>query len=81
MLEDLCLQSVAGDPAMDCVEEYFGCLQKAGVSPRNLPKAKMQAFLASREKAGLRLGEGAEKGYFDWENPTFNELREFLHSL
>ena len=52
MLEDLCLESVADDPAMSCVEEYFRCLEgrlEAGALPGNPSKARVRAFLAAME--------------------------------
>ncbi len=50
MLEDLCLRSVAEDPAMSCVDEYFRCLEGwLQELPRNPSKARVRAFLASRE--------------------------------
>jgi hypothetical protein len=82
MLEDLCLRAVAQDPAMPCVEQYFKCLQQAGLSlPDNMSKAKVQAFLASRRKAGLRLGEAAEAGYWPWNDDAFKQVRDFLSQI
>jgi len=79
MLEDLCLKASEQDPAMHCVEQYFECLQKAGLSlPDNMSKAKIQVFLASRPKAGLRLGEAAEAGYWSWDTEAFEQVRNFL---
>ena len=50
MLEDLCLRSVESDRAMTCVDEYFCCLeQRLEQLPQNPSKARVQAFLASRE--------------------------------
>ena len=52
MLEDLCLESVADDPAMPCLEEYFRCLEEqleAGAFPSNPSKARVRAFLTSME--------------------------------
>jgi hypothetical protein len=82
MLEDLCLRAIAQDPAMLCVEQYFECLQQAGLSlPDNMSKAKVQAFLASRRKAGLRLGEAAEKGYWPWDAEAFGRVKDFLQQI
>jgi hypothetical protein len=82
MLEDLCLRAIAQDPAMLCVEQYFECLQQAGLSlPDNMSKAKVQAFLASRRKAGLRLGEAAEKGYWPWDAEAFERVKDFLQQI
>lgn len=82
MLEDLCLKAVEEDPAMLCVKQYFECLQKQGLSlPDNMSKAKVQVFLASRQKAGLRLGEAAQAGYWPWDAEAFQQVKDFLRSV
>lgn len=82
MLEDLCLKAVEQDPAMLCVEQYFECLQDRGLSlPNNVSKAKVQAFLASRQEAGLRLGEAAQAGYWPLEADAFEQVRDFLRQI
>lgn len=82
MLEDLCLKAVADDPALPCVEEFFACVQAARLPlPHNMSKAKAQAFLASREKAGLLLGQAAAKGYWRWDSPAFGDLKAFVQDL
>jgi hypothetical protein len=82
MLEDLCLKAVVQDPAMLCVEQYFECLQQEELPlPDNISKAKAQVFLASRRKAGLRLGEAAQAGYWPWEAKAFEQVRDFLQHI
>jgi len=82
MLETICLQAVADHPAMQCVHDYFDCVnRRLGLLPNNMPKARVQAFLASRPKPGLRLGEAAEAGYWDWDNPVFDHVKRFLRTL
>jgi hypothetical protein len=82
MLEDLCLRAIAQDPAVLCVEQYFKCLQQEGLSlPDNMSKAKVQVFLASRRKAGLRLGEAAQAGYWPWNENAFEQVRDFLGEI
>ena len=82
MLEDLCLASVAEDPAMPCVEQYFECLKQKEIPlPNNISKAKVQTFLASRPKAGLRLGEAAEAGYWPWDHEVFRTVKGFIERL
>lgn len=52
MLEDLCLESVAEDPAIPCLEEHFRCLEEeleADAFPGNLAKDRVRTFLASME--------------------------------
>ena len=82
MLEDVCLQSVVTDPAMECLNAYFDCLRgKDIVFPKNLSKARIHAFLSSREEPDLRLGEAAEKGYWPWEHHAFDCFRKLLTIL
>ena len=80
-LEDMCLASVADDPAMACVIEYLECVEKVAPPPNNRSKAKVQAFLASRRKPGLLLGEAADAGYWDWNHSAFSPLKKLLKIL
>jgi len=81
MLETLCLTSVQDDPAITCIERYMECLEKQQLLISNPEKAKVQAFLASRPKFVAHLGEAANKGYWQWENAAFAELKQFLERL
>lgn len=82
MLESICLRAVATDPAFTCVETYFECLERAGVRlPVNMEKARLQAFLASRPRPGLRIGEAAAAGVWPWHSAAFDALRHFLGAL
>ena len=77
-LEDLCLKSVEADRAMPCVEDFFECLRENSVEQSSPTKARVHAFLASRPDPDLRLGEAAEKGYWDFDHAAFNGLKEFF---
>ena len=79
MLEDLCLRAVASDPAMHCVDRYFQCLQQEAQNlPRNLSKAKVRAFLASRPDPEKRLGEAAQANYWPCDHEASAQLRDSL---
>ena len=81
-LEDVCLASVEADDAIDCVEGYMDCVrEKVEIPPNNVAKAKVQTFLASRLKPGLRLGEAAEADYWDFNHSSFDPLKELLQLL
>ena len=83
-IEDVCLESVAGDTAMGCVQDYLNCIKNSvaeSEQPNNLAKAEAQAFLASRERPGLRLGEAAEAGYWDFEHAAFEPFKRLLGML
>jgi hypothetical protein len=81
MLETLCLQSVSNDPSVKCIDDYFDCLKKVGFSPKIMDKAKIQAFLASRERTIWLLGVAAQCGYWQWDSPAFEHVKLFLNSL
>ncbi len=83
MLEDVCLEAVHDDAAMRCVEQYLECVQDQvpGWSNRYPSKAKVQAFLASRERPGLQLGQAADRGDWKWDHPTYNPIRQFVEEL
>ena len=80
-LEDVCLASVNEDPAMACVDSYFGCIEQSELDgPRAtwMSKAKVHAFLSSREDPALRLGEAAERGVWPFDAPAFDPLKSVL---
>ena len=80
-LEDVCLASVSEDPAMVCVDGYFGCIERSELDgPRAtwMSKAKVHAFLSSRENPALRLGEAAERGLWPFDAPAFDPLKSVL---
>lgn len=82
MLEDVCLEAMEGDPAMGCVQNYFRCIEShLAVQPNNLPKAMVQAFLASRERSGLSLGVAAQRRYWNFEHSAFEPLKRLVRML
>lgn len=82
MLEDLCLQSIADDLGMSCVDTYFQCIQnQTGRQPKNMAKAKIHAWIASQLEPDKRLGEAAKAGYWNWNSPAFEPLKHFIASL
>jgi len=81
-LEDLCLSSMVDDAAFSCMEQYFECLQPDKLFPDSQSgKAKVHAFLASREKPDLRLGESALAGFWPWTSGAYDDIVDFLASL
>ena len=82
-LEDICLGSVKDDPAMPCVDDYFGCLEARGfgIPVKDFVKAKARVFLSSREDPTLALGIAAKKGYWPLEATELDSIKDFLRSL
>jgi hypothetical protein len=82
MLETVLLRAVADDPAMECVDQYFRCVeQQTGSRPGNMPKAQLQAFLASRPRPGLLTGYAARAGYLCLDSSAYGHVRQFLQAL
>lgn len=84
MMEDVCLNSVSDDPAVECVGQFMDCVNQApipGPNPRWIPKARAHAFLASRERPDLRLGEAAERGIWRFDSEAFRPLIDLLRML
>jgi hypothetical protein len=81
MLETLCVDSISMRPEVECVTDYFQCLQHHQLALNNLHKARAHAWLAAQPKPGLRVGEAAEAGYWPWESPAFTALWSFIQSL
>lgn len=81
MLEDLCLKTVENYPAMKCVDEFASCVSAMEPKPKNISKAKAQTFLAAQPEIANSVGVGAQKGYWDFESPALDELKQFLSHL
>lgn len=85
-LEDLCIRSIESSLDSTCVDQYVQCRVNAGAQIANnrLAKSKAYAYLAvGRDNAepGLRLGEAAEAGVWDWNSSAFQRIRDFLQNL
>ena len=85
-LEDLCMRSIEKSPEIACVDEYVECRVRASaqiVSNKQV-KTKVHTFLAvgiDGNDPGLRLGEAAEAGVWDWDSPAFEGVADFLRNL
>ncbi len=85
-LEDLCLQSLRhnanGDTVMACVDQYLSCRSEPPVvGSGRYSKSRLHTFLAVGERPGLRLGEAADAGIWDWESPVLQPLADFFRRL
>ncbi|MFC1782267.1 DUF3226 domain-containing protein [Planctomycetota bacterium] len=81
MLEDLCLKTVEDRPVMTCVSEFAACVCELEDPPKNISKAKAQAFLAAQTDIVNSVGLGAQKDYWDFDSSVLDELKQFLNNL
>ncbi len=80
--EDVCLESIADQPIMKCVNELLECVESVGAPiPRNVAKARVYAFLAVQEKPGRRIAETAGSGTWPFESPAFAPIRKLLTAM
>ncbi|MGB3508876.1 MAG: DUF3226 domain-containing protein [Microcoleaceae cyanobacterium] len=81
MLEDLCLKSINTDE-ISCIEDFFQCIEKnTGRKSKEISKAKIHAWLSTKEHPDKRLGEAAQAGYINWDNEAFKNLANFIKNL
>ncbi len=80
-IETCCLESVENNPALPCVDQYISCLSNNNYNPRNIEKAKLHAYIASRDDPSSKLGEAARNGYFDFAHETFDDIKNFLQIM
>lgn len=85
-LEDVFLTSVADDPAMQCVNQYFQCLTQCLTElPSSLSKARVRAFLVSRGVLEESHFEFLQDKLEDWlprmpVAPSAQKVQAFLAS-
>jgi hypothetical protein len=83
MLETMCLKSVESDPAFECLNSFWACLenlfQNESLSkPKNCDKARCLSYLSTRKEISNSLGIGAKKGYWNFSHHIFDDLRTFV---
>ena len=80
-LESICLKSIRKNPHFQCVEQYFQCMEPVTqgwtVSP---DKAKLRVWLTAFDPYA-RISRAAKHASFSWDDPAFQELREFFSQL
>lgn len=82
MPETVLTESIANRSEYSCVEEYLACVgDLPGVSIDRPDKARVHAWLASRPDPHVSAGVAAQKGYWDFGHPVFDDLRAFLSGL
>jgi hypothetical protein len=81
MLEDMCLNSISDRPEFACVDDYFRCVAEKSERKDFSSKAKVRAWMASHPDYDLYVGKAAEKGYWPWASPAFDQLKDFLRRL
>ena len=80
-LETLCLNSIGDNAALQCGNEYLRCMEQTRVALGHRNKARLHTFLATGDDPGLRIGEAADAGVWDWTSPSLRQVSDFLKSF
>lgn len=80
-LEDLLMDAIDDPERMECVDEYIRCLESNEISLEKPAKTRLQAFLASKEKAEEGLWKALKKDHIPVDSSAFDEVRSFLSRM
>lgn len=84
-LEDLCVQILAGNDVHDYLAEITPFLQNISARHGSLThphKTKLHTYFSVSDKfTGLKIGESAKAGAFDWDNPKLDPLKDFVRCM
>lgn len=83
-LEDLYLQAISEAMDLSCVDEFLACVRsRTGVScrPQDVPKARLNAWLASRRNPTRRPGQALMTPDIPFNSPAFGPIKQFLQEL
>ena len=82
MLETLLCDTIEEGPEAACIDDFLECLGHLDDSGlRWADKRRARAFLATKPDPNLRVGEAAERGYWNLDHAALAPVREFLTAL
>lgn len=65
-----------------CITNFLKCAESViGDEPKNETKARVFAYLATREKPRHSVGMAAKQGVWDFDHPAFCGLKDFVRGL
>ena len=78
MLEDLLYASLDGRPITACVAEFLACAENTDGGPGNLAKARVYAYLATRERPINAPAVSVLANAWDTNSNAFDEIKDCL---
>lgn len=80
-LEDLCLKIISDTAYLECINTFMECA--CTIEEISHPhKSKLHAYFSCTNKyVGMKIGEAARSGAFDWNNIAFKPFRNMILSL
>jgi hypothetical protein len=84
-LEHLCLQTVATDPLLNCVEDFVQCAQENQQNNDRIShpwKCKLYAYLAGKDdNAGKRLSQAAKDKVWNLNHPAMTPFKKIIQEM
>ncbi len=83
-LEALVIEAVSTCPNWSCVEQFMACVSendKAQLSPTEMDKRRIHAWLSTLSDPELRLGLAAQKKFIPFDHVAFSPITQFIQSL
>ncbi len=82
-LENLCLATLKrDDPILICTEQFLDCVRRQNNSFSHEHKNKLHSYLSGTNKyKGLKIGEAAKSGAWDWNNKVMKPFREIITKM
>jgi hypothetical protein len=81
-LEDLCLSIIEDGVALQCVDQYMECLKSNGLAVTHPHKTRLHAYLAGNsDYVGLKIGEAAKAGAWNWQHANLDRFRKIVTSM
>ena len=77
-LETLCAQFLRAKPIWNCIQSLLECAEIPAIPTSRRDKSGVYAYIATLKKADWLIGQAAGAGIFDWNNPAFKTLQDFL---
>lgn len=80
-LENLCMLTVKTEPILKHVDKFLENIQRE-VILTHFHKSRLHSYLAVNNKfVGMKLGEAARAGAWDWKHPEFSKLKQALFDI
>lgn len=81
-LENLCLEIANDKSTYDCVNGYIHCLKSLNKPISHHHKTQLHAYLSGQDAfVGLKIGEAAKAGAWDWNHPQFAPFRTIISNM
>lgn len=84
-IEDLCLETLADDPLLNCVDTFLECAKQNQENNEELKhawKSKLHAYLAGKDDhVGKKLGVAARNGVWKWDHPAMAPFKKIIQEM